>query len=476
VFHACKIKEHGARYFFCFPSVSAASRVRRACEAASEDSKDLRPFFTWWKRNPCHQVFHRLQKTARRFQPRGRGITMNFGTLGSTGKLNGLANGKNGYHLGGGMTQPKRPRDGKAWVGMLIGAYKDTRPAIIDRLLDLYGIDCSRHFLDGAFRSSTKINIPARVEVVIMITTSIRTGGVPRIVHAAAALGIPHVGLNDRTSSWREPLSRAGFDTPPLWRGDAAMVREAANHDTDEDVTEAAMSAPVTAAPTPAEPTVIDVSIRPPNLTGKRQSVRYADLPFAAALKAAREGAGLSREELGELIKIDGKGGITNWEQGKNLPFYRQWVKLKELFPDLPVMKGLRGEARYMDEQADAAAAKISAAASVPPVTSGPAEIVVPPPAPYVPPMRRDFHDDFHHDAAPVPSPAVAPKPAAPVVASPAAPQQPSTSVGTLQDYAAAISELQAADAAMAEVQARREAALAKLDACHARIIGRGSK
>jgi transcriptional regulator with XRE-family HTH domain len=330
-------------------------------------------------------------------------------------------------------------------VGLLIGGEKETRHHLADRLLDWYGIDV-RHHLDSEIKKSTKIGIPGRTEVVVILTDSLPTGVLPKAIDAATAAGLPYVGLSRRSSTWPEPMRRAGFVTPPPWRGDAGMV-DATVDDEDEDVQPPKKEAATPSAPAPD-----------------------AGVSFAAALKVARESSGLSHEDLAGLTGVL-PATIESYERAHCGPSGRVYLKLRELFGEaLPEIKP-RGLIRALAELKQAAPAA-PAAQTIPLLATNaatkPSPVVeVPAPTPYVPPMRRDFHDDFHEVAHVHPPIVTAAQPAV----APAPVSAPAGGQATIADYAAAAEDLAVANAAIEGAQAAIKAAEEKKARAVARMI-----
>jgi hypothetical protein len=368
------------------------------------------------------------------------------------------------------------PRNGRAYVGLLVGGYKQTRLEIARTLLDRYGIDCKHYYGLEKKTDPSPFKLYPEVEVVVFLDGDVDVI-MPRVQRACDAAHVTPIGIvRGKDHTWDSRFKLAGYERPPRWRDgfdidkvwpeqkldhidpprliyeDPALVAqrerralEAANPTPEPEpvVVRAPKPAVPAPVPTPAEERRAPVSV--PVVSDKS----FAQ--FSKNVIAARERAGLTRAEFAKEFKMTA-GGVSNWENCKGgMPYFEYYARLNKKWPDLfPPVRGLKGELKAQKEGRRLITVKEANT------------VVVPPPAtPYVPPMQKK---------GAAPAAIAAPAPASlPVIAPPA----PVVGDATMDDYLAALTELKAADLGLRQAEARRAEALALVDAIHKKVTGR---
>lgn len=385
-------------------------------------------------------------------------------SLGSTGKLNGVS-----------VRGMKRPGNGKAWITILAGGYKDTRHNVAGQLLKLYGMDC-RYFVDDKKGADTSIH--PKAELVVVLSDCLDKFLIVQLIKSAKQAGIPCIEIRKKVTSWEGPMALAGFKSPPPWR-DAQMF-----FDADEPPPEKEEPAlPPTPVANPLEGARPLIVPKPPSAAGGLLPVAAAPAKPAAPAAPydqARETflkaikvimLTTTRSKLAEDMELT-DSAIALWESGRSIPMYGQYLRLRELFPDFPELKGLRGEraAQMAKKTAPPAPAANMRPLSLPitPVKEEPP--VTPAPAPVTWSMVAEASAAPVERLEPV---AQQVSPVSPVSSVVNVPSVVGSMGGALHDYALAIAELQAADDALGVAQLRRDNALAKVDEIHAKLIRR---
>ena len=191
----------------------------------------------------------------------------------------------------------KRPDDGKAFRALMVGGRLHTHRQLKALLLDDFAVALvTTHWHTD--RARLPYEIPAGVEVMLIITTCISHELSNHARTLAAKAGIPYVGISTKRTSWDRPFENAGIFSPPRF-GAPVAVPETVDLDTEKPV------------------------IRLP----------CAD-PFGAVLVTARKAAGLSQRALGELVGVQAST-VSGWETGTQTPRFAYYRTMLDALPDL---------------------------------------------------------------------------------------------------------------------------------------------
>jgi Predicted membrane protein len=331
-----------------------------------------------------------------------------------------------------GQKEWRRPRDGKEFVGVLVGGYSETRKEIIAEVWKRYGIRVVNHFgLEK--RKEMSLYIRSDAEICIILSQDIDPM-LPRVLKACAAGMIPTIGIERRPHTWDTAFATEGFSNPPKWR-DGFLIDNPADPVKLEEQRKkelAELEKPRVAWTDPKlavspKPTLADVAppvsqivknIMAAPAPGKRHVRGPVNNKFAILLRKTRTDAGLSQAQLAKKMETR-QSVVSRWEHETepSLPLYEAYLKLREILPGLPVeVEGMQGK-KVFEERArreEKAAPKKS------PVS------LVPPPAPYVPPGTKTAAQAFGAAPAKAPEPErTPPPPPAPVVVETPAPPPP---------------------------------------------------
>lgn len=270
----------------------------------------------------------------------------------------------------------KRPKDGKEFVGCLVGGRQDTRKEIIDEVWKRYGIRVIKHFGDEQRKSPGSIYIDSRVEIVILLADDLHDVVLQRVLACCRGGGHSHLAINRKQKNgWDAVFLAEGFKNPPPWR-DGILIDNPADPKRLEEERQAELAAlekPRTAWVDPklavtGKATIADklaaieviekYKPKPPEkpaMTAKLafggKKHEYEAKPsgpgWASELRNARIAAGhLGQNEFARMLPC-GQSMLSSWEQGRTIPSYTYWLRLHELLPTLRMPEGVRGQQAY---------------------------------------------------------------------------------------------------------------------------------
>ena len=289
-----------------------------------------------------------------------------------------------------------RPRDGKEFIGVLVGGYHDTRKEIISELWKRYGIKIVSHFGLEKRREKTLV-VRADAEICVILTGDVEKM-IDRVLVACKLSRVPHIGITRKQHTWDATFAAMGFANPPRFRD--GMDVDKPVEETQEDIerqlkrleelekpivayVDPKLAAPKLAEivppelikavekPTPPAPVKVSPPAPPAPARGTTSPV------FAKLLREARLAAGYSQGALGKKINTH-QTVVSKWESvaEPSLPLYETYLELRKILPTLPdYVPGMMGKAVY-EERMKAEEAK------------RPKVIPVPPPNAYAPPMK----------------------------------------------------------------------------------------
>lgn len=292
------------------------------------------------------------------------------------GEVNGAtSSSSNGWVAArNGKMETRRPRDGKEFVGCLVGGRQDTRADIIKELWARYGIRVIKHFGDEQRKNPGSIYIDSRVEVVIILADDLHDVVLQRVLACCRGGGQLNIGINRKSkANWDAVFAAEGFKNPPPWRdgylidnpADPKKLEEERKKELEEldkprmawvdpklavvgPTTLAAKLAAVEVinqykpgAPAPAKAKSADPTKRGGVLNPG--TTRPSPPGFPAQLRAAREAKGWSQGEWAKKLKC-AQAPASSWELGMSTPSYEFWLKIHEFFPHLTKPEGVRGQ------------------------------------------------------------------------------------------------------------------------------------
>lgn len=345
----------------------------------------------------------------------------------------------------GGLKQMewKKPKDGKEFLGCLIGGRQDTRREIAEELIKRYGIRVLKHFGDEMKKTPGAIFIDPRVEVVVFLADDLSDIVLNKVLACCRAGGQTHVGINRKQKqTWDVHMGAAGFSNPPKWN----LIPNIADPDTLEAKRLAelaaldAMEKPRTAYADEVKvtlgdklklvatekpddiinkykpaPKVVPVAVVKTGKSGRgtaHPGLRSADAgstPWAATIIKAREALGITQGKAARKMGIS-QGNLSSYERGKTIPLYATWILMKAVLGDeIGKPPGMLGQTSYEER----GGADLPGKPPKPSLTAKEAFSAKPTPEPVVTKVE-----------APAPAPPVVTPPPAVVLAAPPTPAQ----------------------------------------------------
>lgn len=287
------------------------------------------------------------------------------------GEVNGAtSSSSNGWVAArNGKMETRRPRDGKEFVGCLVGGRQDTRADIIKELWARYGIRVIKHFGDEQRKNPGSIYIDLRVEVVIILADDLHDVVLQRVLACCRGGGQLNIGINRKTkANWDAVFAAEGFKNPPPWRdgylidnpADPKKLEEERKKELEEldkprmawVDPKLAVVGPTTLAAKLAAVEVIN-AYKPappvPSHKGKRGTPvpgtsRESPPGFPSELRAAR-----GKKTQGDMARELGikQGMLSSWELGNSLPLWETWLRVTKRFPNLTEPPGIKGRKVY---------------------------------------------------------------------------------------------------------------------------------
>jgi DNA-binding transcriptional regulator YiaG len=307
----------------------------------------------------------------------------------------------------------KRPKDGKEFVGCLVGGYKDTREKLKNELWTRYGIRVAVHFgLEK--RNDLNLFIPSHVEVCVILHDDIeKMLGRVRKACESIKCDVIEVRRKGVNTEWDEKFADHLYANPPRWRDNLDVDKYLkSSADLEQERIEELKKIddkPRLAYEDPAlrkshNPTLADIAIKPkdaeplaktvaqivanaaaePVKKGKHRFESHPSPPgFPLEVRKAREAKGWFQGDLAEVL--GGKQSMVSaWERGAGVPSYEVWLKLLQIFPQMAEHEpaGIKGKQAYEAKHGVK---------------------MVPPPKPYTPPTApKTAKEAFAPKPAPV--------------------------------------------------------------------------
>jgi hypothetical protein len=116
-------------------------------------------------------------------------------------------------------TTPRRlPKNGQAFLGLLVGGPSDIYRDISPRMLREFGISLEHHWRSEAgMKRVVKETLPSGCEIVVVLTDMVGHANGQLVVKLAKAAGIPYVLTGRKRSAWVTGLQALGFEQNPVW-------------------------------------------------------------------------------------------------------------------------------------------------------------------------------------------------------------------------------------------------------------------
>lgn len=398
------------------------------------------------------------------------------------------------------------PRDGKEFVGCLVGGYKDTRENMKREFLTRYGIRIVSHFgLEK--RKDPDLYVPLGTEICVILTDDVEKM-LPRVLKAALKANVPTIGIERKPGAWDTIFSAEGFANPPRFRDgfDVDKLDQALAMANKIDIGKmeeerlleikaiddkprlayedpalrdarlgklADAFAAVEKAPSPPPPKIA-APVGHHGGTLKPGQTVPAGEGFGQILRSAREAMGWTQGKLAKKIGR-AQGNLSSWERGASIPLYEAWMDMKKHLPDLPEPEGMQGKHTYDLRHKDDTQAAVKLiektaprAVKLPPIEMPPGPGKTLTTLAVQPSITVQAHEQATLPYTPV---VHVQRPSAPVIqkATPHVTSQLLTG-SPLDEYMAVLQELKAFDES---IKPRREEILARADALHKRVTGR---